>query len=223
MVTALENADLGISGAYYKQLEAVKTLIAEYDGTASAAAELNDAFMLSRASAYQLAQTILEMSDAIGTMLGDQAKYFAEAVMAEDELRAAREKQRADILNQLRTATDPQEVMSLVSDFATVNKQLFDSLSEEQRKAQVSSFTSFTNEVDAIAQSILGTALSDLKLSQDEINARMVESVLGAAASMAAASNAMGGHVTAFGAYVSALVTRGIKIVVEGQAAGEVA
>lgn len=222
MVESMDNASLGMMGQYQKQVDALYALIDEYDGSAAATAELNNALVVSRNNAYQLAVAIMEMSGAIGEMLGDQAKYFREAVMTEEELRAAREKQRTDILAQLKTASDPQEVMALVTDFATVNKQLFDSLSEEQRLAQVDTFTSMTEQVDAIAQSILGTALSDLQLSQEEINARMVESVLGAAATMQTAADDMGGHVATFGDYVQQLVTRGIRIVV-GEQTAEVA
>ena len=155
-------------------------------------------------------------------MLGDQAKYFKEAVMSEDELRAAREQQRKDIVKELKTATDPQEVMDLVSEFATVNKLLFDSLSEEQRKVQVGTFTDMTAKVDEIAQGILGTALSDLKVSQEDINKQMIASVLGAAGAMQKASDDMGAHVATFGEYVAQLVTRGIRITVDGGAGGEV-
>lgn len=47
MVTSLDNASTGIMGAYRKQVDAIHLLITEYDGSASATVELNDALVIS--------------------------------------------------------------------------------------------------------------------------------------------------------------------------------
>jgi hypothetical protein len=138
--------------------------------------------------------------------------------MGEEELRAKRIAQRDALVDELRTATDPQEVMDLVNQFASINRELFDGLNEEQQAAQVATFTAMAQEVDTIAQSILGTALAGLQLSQEEINAKLVADVTNAGQTMQAASDDMGGHVATFGALVSQLVSRGINVTVNSTA-----
>ena len=149
-------------------------------------------------------------------MLTSQVEYFNEAIMGEEELRAKRIAQRAALVDELRTATDPQDVMDLVNQFASINRELFDGLNEEQQAAQVATFTAMAEEVDDIAQSILGTALADLQLSQEEINAKLVADVTMAGAAMQDAADDMGGHVATFGSLVADLVSRGITINVAG-------
>jgi len=222
---ALADAVAGIDASrgtmlsfYNEQAAAVTELIASYDGSFDATVNLNDALQVSRAMAYELATAILSMSDAIGTMLSSQVEYFNEAIMGEEELRAKRIAQRDALVDELRTATDPQEVMDLVNQFASINRELFDGLNEEQQAAQVATFTAMAQEVDTIAQSILGTALAGLQLSQEEINAKLVADVTNAGQTMQAASDDMGGHVATFGALVSQLVSRGINVTVNSTA-----
>ena len=201
---------------YNEQAAAVTDLIGSYDGSFDATVQLNDALQVSRSMAYQLATAILEMSNAIGTMITGQIEYFNEAIMSEEELRAKRIAQRDALVEELRTVTDPQQVMDLVNQFAVLNRELFDGLNEEQQAAQVETFTAMAEEVDTIAQSILGTALADLQLSQEEINAKLVADVTNAGQTMQAASDDMGGHVATFGSLVADLVNRGITINVAG-------
>ena len=201
---------------YNEQAAAVTDLIGSYDGSFEATVGLNDALQVSRAMAYELATAILSMSDAIGTMLTSQVEYFSEAIMGEEELRAKRVAQRAALVDELRTATDPQQVMDLVNQFASINRELFDGLNDEQQAAQVETFTAMAEEVDNIAQSILGTALADLQMSQEDINAKLIADVTVAGAAMQDAADDMGGHVATFGGLVADLVTRGITINVAG-------
>ena len=223
---ALEDAVAGIDASrgtmlsfYNEQAVAVTDLIGAYDGSFDATVELNDALQISRAMAYELATAILQMSDAIGTMITGQIEYFNEAIMSEEELRAKRIAQREALVEELRTATDPQQVMDLVNQFASINRELFDGLNDEQQKAQVETFTALAEEVDNIAQSILGTALKDLNLSQEEINAKLVADVTKAGDTMQGAADDMGNAVTRFAGIVSDLVNRGININVGGDLA----
>ena len=219
MVASVDASSRTMLETYGLQVVAVNELITGYDGSLTATVDLNAALQSSRAMAFELAIAIMQMSDAIGTMLGNQVEYFREAIMTEEELTAARIANRAAVLEELKNTSDPEEVMRLVGEFAALNKQIFDNLTEEQQAAQIEIFASFAEEVDNIAQSILGTALTDLQLSQEEINAKLVADVTKAGDTMQVAANNMSGAVSQFGGLVSQLVSQGININVTTTAA----
>jgi tape measure domain-containing protein len=212
---AMDAASGGLVGAYSKQAEEVNRLIDAYDGSSGATVDLNNALQSSRQLAYEASTAILQMSQAIGELLGDQAQYFREAIMSQEELQRAREQERSSILDALRGASNPQEVEQLVQAFAEVNRKLFDSLADEQQQIRIDEFTGLTEEVDTIAQTILGQSIDDLKTSQDDINRRMVEEITGVAGAMQDAVDDMGGHVDRFGGYIQDLVSRGILVQVQ--------
>lgn len=217
IVTAMDEGSSGMLGAYYKQIDGLNALIDNYDGSAGATVELNDALVASRQSAYELAVAIVGMSEAIGDMLGSQSKSFREDIMTPEELTAVKTARRTEIMTALETATDPQQVFDLVTEFTSINKDLWDGLTDAQKVSQIDTFTGMADKVDLVAQSILGTALTDLQGSQEDINDKLITDVLGAAATIQKASDDMGGHVNTFGDYVQQLVTRGIRIVVNDQ------
>lgn len=209
---AMDAASSGLVGAYSKQAEQVHELISAYDGSSGATVQLNEALQSARQLAYEAATAIVQLSESIGELLGDQAQYFRESIMSQEELQRARENERASILDALRSATNPEEVERLVNEFADVNRKLFDSLADEQQRSRIDEFTGLTEEVDEIAQGILGRSLEELKFSQDDINRRMIEEITGVVGSMQDVVDGMGNHIDRFGGYINELVRRGILV-----------
>lgn len=208
----MDKAKGGFMGAYYAQVEALNGLISNYDGQASSAVALNDALIVTRQMAYDAAIAILQMSESIGKLLGDQSQYFREAVMTPEELQASRVAQRDAVVEALRAATDPAQVLDLVTQFTELNRKVFDGLTDEGRLADVGIFTALNDEVNEIAQGILGTSLDNLNVSQEDLNKRMVESITGAGGVIQKAADDMGAHVKSFGEVITDLITRGISI-----------
>ena len=202
--------------AYRDQVSEVNSLIAAYDGSAESAVDLNYALTVSRQQAYEASIAIGQMAVSIGDLLQTQSQYFREAVMSEEELRAARETRRDGILYELslleQGGGDPEKVLKLVQEFADVNRKLFDTLTEEEQLVQVDTFDALTKEVDKVSQSILGTSIDELKVSQDEINQQIMKGITGATSELQSAADSMGGHVGRFGDWVRTLVNDGIRI-----------
>ena len=67
-----------------------------------------------------------------------------------------------------------------------------------------------------MALDLIGTTLSDLAISQDDINKALLKDVVDAGLVMKDAAADMGTHVATFGSLVADLVTRGITINIAG-------
>jgi hypothetical protein len=166
--------------------------------------------------AYELTIALLAMSDAITGMTETSAKFFRDSLLSEEEIQAARIARREELKGLIEIETDPEKMLEWVTEFNRISRTIFDNFSPEEQDLNAESFATDAEDVGEMALDLIGTTLSDLAISQDDINKALLKDVVDAGLVMKDAADDMGTHVATFGSLVADLVTRGITINIAG-------
>lgn len=159
--------------AYQTHTADLREQIRAFDGTANAAVNLATTLAENKTAAYDFALAIQSIGKSIKEIAEDQAASIRESVLTADELLKKRISER-DSLNQvLSTLSDPEAVSKTAQRILELNQQVFNSLTDEQQLAQAETFAQLAENTNTVAQSILQQSLDGLKITQDDINARV--------------------------------------------------
>jgi len=206
---AQELAGITATKAYKDQTFVLGSLVANFDGSAFAADELNRALIANKNAAYEMSLAIQAIGDQIGIATETSSEYFRQAVLGPEELRQDRFNLRNADVEALRVATDPQQIATLVGNINSLNRLIFDSFSPEKQKELSGGFIQHTGAVDVIAQAKLNQAEEFLIKTQDDINSQ-VQAMLQTTASMFQKPvDDFGFYMEQFGGYVADLVAQG--------------
>lgn len=214
---AQEAAGRTVLEAYNDQTSGLRDLISNFDGSALAADELNSALITNKAAAYEMSLAIQAIGDQISGMADSSSQYFREAVMSEEELRQSRREERNRLRAELGTLTDPEEIAASAARLFELEKQIFDSLSDEIQLQRVETFAEFTESVDRVAQRQLEKAQQSLTETQTELNTQIQNMLRDTAARQQEAADTMLGAAGSFGNWVSQLQAQGITIRVDSR------
>lgn len=205
--------------AIIRQTGEIQTLMANFDGSASAATELANALATNKAAAYEFAIAIQQMGAQLDMIATDQAASIRESVMTPEELRALRMAERDTLFASLETLTDPQEIEAATRRILELNRLVFNSLDEAARLTQAEDYATFAETTNDLAQGLLENALDGLQASQEDMNARIssmlddtAERQREAAEISLSASENMVAAVDQFSRYVSNLTRNGIPV-----------
>jgi len=188
---AYEATGVTLTQSYSDQMESLRTLIGDYDGSLVATQQLSQGLQHGQEMAYALASQLLAAAASLDDLTESSAKSIRQSIMSEEELRTARQGEINALAAELEVLSDPSEIKGTVSEIERLNRQVFDSLGPEAQKAQAEAFAGFIEQVNEKAQERLEIALSDLEKSQEEINATIGDALGGAADTMSGAASTM--------------------------------
>lgn len=177
------------SEAYRTHTADLKDQIRAYDGTATSAEKLATTLAENKTAAYEFALAIQSIGKSIKEVAEDQAKSIRESVLTADQLLKKRIAERDSLNNILSQLSDPEAVSKTAQRILELNQQVFDSLTEDQQKSQAETFAKFAENTNTVAQSILQQSLDGLKITQDDINARVSQMLQQAAQSQQRAAD----------------------------------
>ena len=200
--------------AYADQTAHLRTLITNFDGSANAAGELANTLTANKTAAYEFATAIQQIGAQLDQLSTDQAKSIRESVMTEEELRAARTKERDFISAMLPGVTDPTVIAEATQRILELNRQLFDTLPEELRAERAEAFASYAENTGMVAQNLLDATLSTLQTTQESINQQVNQMLSDTAARQQQAANTMVGAANSFAQTVASLQAQGITVTV---------
>lgn len=163
--------------AYDDQSSGLRRMIRSYDGSVEATEEITGALAANKAIAYEFALSIQAIGEQLSDASKDQAAYIRESVMSSEALREQRTQERDSLREALDSLTDPQEVEASAKRILGLNRQIFDSLEENDKKRRSETFAAFAEETNSAAQEILSAALSNAEKTQGDINS-MVQTML---------------------------------------------
>ena len=198
--------------AYTDQTTTLQTLITNFDGSAFAADELAQALAINKIAAYEFSLAIQAIGAEIGLLASDQAAYIRESVMTADALRIARTAERDSLSEALDSLTDPEEVAANSKRILELNRQIFDSLSEDMQLTQAESFATFAENTNDVAQRVLEASLEGLKTTQEDINTRINAMLQDTAKQQQQAADTQQDAAADFGRWVNTLVRNGISV-----------
>lgn len=200
--------------AYVDQTQLLGTLVANFDGSAYAADELNTALIANKSAAYELATAIQAIGQSIAKTAEEQARSIRESLLSEEELRKARLEERNTLRATLATITDPAELERTASRILELQGQLYGSLSEESQRFQGEAYALYTERVNEVTQNRLNKILQTMENAQSDINGQISELLQSAASRQENAANTMSNAVNVFSAIVGRLQTQGIRVTV---------
>lgn len=177
-----------LGDALIRNISSVNELLGAYDGSAQSADNLARAFAENKVLAYEFATAIQTIGKEIATVAGEQAEYIRESILTADELRAKRTEERDALLETLDSITNPEELAQISRRILELNRQVFDSLTEEQQLAQSETFAQIAEDVNATSQDILNESLDRLQASQEDMNQRVSAMLADAAAAQQGAA-----------------------------------
>lgn len=175
--------------AYETNTGLLREQISNFDGSAASAANLNNLLIENKTAAYGFATAIQTIGKALGDIAADQAASIRESILSAEDLQKKRLTERDALNATLSTLADPQTVEETTKRILELNRQIFDSLSEDQQKVQAESYAKFAENTNTVAQSILQQSLDGLKITQDDINARVSQMLDKAAQGQQQAAN----------------------------------
>jgi hypothetical protein len=175
--------------AYATHTASLREQIRNFDGSALAAENLAQSLLENKAAAYDFAMAIQSIGKAIGDMASEQAQSIRESVLSAEQLRKKRTEERDALRKELSTLGDPQLVQETSKRILELNKQIFDSLSEDRQKVEAETFASIAETTSTVAKGILQQNLDGLKIMQDDVQARLAQMLDRAAQGQRAAAN----------------------------------
>jgi hypothetical protein len=195
-----------LAQAYEQQIDTIRTLRMNFDGSAVAAQEMNAALQANQSTAMQLAQSLLQVSDQAAGMFGSSAQRIRESVMSEQQLRQTRFQERNQLFNSIGSVSDASELSSISQRINELNNAIFSSLRDPSAE-QAEQFASFAEKAsDRIEQR--SQNLVDQLAKQQERQNRELQGMLRqaandqqvAATTMLNAANIMASAASSFGA-----------------------
>jgi hypothetical protein len=159
--------------SYKTHTDALKDQIRAFDGSLSAAENLNTVLNENKTAAYQFALSIQSIGRSISEMAGGQAASIRESVLTPQQLLNRRYDQRDTLAASLLTESDPERAAATAQRLLEVNKQIFDSITDDQQLLFAENFAKVAEDTNSVTQYILQKSLDGLKTTQDELNSQV--------------------------------------------------
>lgn len=164
---------------YGKQQRVFSKMVENFDGSASAAAELNNALIQNKAAAYQLAIGIQQIAEAINVSFADTANYFRDSVLTQAELQKARLNERQSIRDSISGMVDPDEINTASARLDELSREIFSNFDPEKQAAQAEFFAAGAEADSAQFQRRLDLALDSVSERESEANFQLNEMLTG--------------------------------------------
>jgi hypothetical protein len=168
--------------SYKLHTDALQDQIRAFDGSLSAAESLNTVLYENKTAAYQFAMSIQSIGRSISDSALGQAQSIRESVLTPQQLLDRRYDQRDSLAASLLTEKDPERAAATAQRLLEVNRQIFDSITDDQQLLFAENFAKVAEDTNNVAQYILDQSLKGLQTTQDEIN-KQVADMLNSAAS----------------------------------------
>jgi hypothetical protein len=188
-----ENAAGGMMAVYQRQMDSIRELAGEFDGSLEATQALSGALAQNQQLAYQLAAAVMQVSSNIESMTERTAAQFREAGMTEQERLATWRATRDQLTRSLTEMTDPEQIQSVTAEINRLSQAMFNALGPEQQMARAEAFATYTEKVNAIAQNRLDKTLDRLQATQEAQNERLNDMLMQAARTQLEAAQRMEG------------------------------
>ena len=175
--------------SYGRTTDALQDAIYKFDGSATAAENLNVALAANKTAAYQFASAIQAIGKKISEIAAQQANDIRESVLSAAELQKKRTAERDALRKSLDTLIDPADIEKTSEQILALNKQIFDGLSDEAKKSSVDAFAGYAEETATATAGLLDKKLKELGTAETDINTAISNLLRDSAAKQLDAAN----------------------------------
>lgn len=159
----------GILGAYNRQSDVLIDAIQNFDGSAASMADLNNAMILSKQSAFELSIGVMNLKQSMNDMFMSSAQSIREQLMSETELAKSRLEERDALRAAIDTMLDPQEIQKAAEKMNDLNNKLFGALNEDEKKLYGEEFAKFGEDAAEAVSGRLDSLLEKTTASQQAL------------------------------------------------------
>jgi len=205
-----------IAEAYTIQTNYLVDMIAAYDGTAEAAADVSRELIVNKQAAAEFAVSIKQIGKSLSEAAAEQANTIRESVLSPSALKAKREAERDSLRSSLGTLADPQKIADAERRILELNRQLFDAIPDELQKTQAEAFAKYAEETAAITAQQLETIAAGLVNAQTDINQLTSDMLYNNAKTQTDNTAKQSAAIDKFAAYIQKLSEQGIAITIDG-------
>jgi hypothetical protein len=168
-----EAAGRRITDVYNDQVQSILDMTFSFDGSAEAAATLNNALVVNKQLAYDMATALQAIGESTKTLVQDEIDYFEKSVRTPDEQLQFLEKQAVFLDALLPTLTDPDQIIAARDKALEVNRAIFDAGPEDLQRLNVGVFTEGATRIGEQADEALANATEKLQISQEDLNTQI--------------------------------------------------
>lgn len=171
MADAQKTAADGIIGAYNRQVDTVIKAIQLYDGSAASMADLNNAMVLSKQSAFDLTMGVMNLKLSMTEMFAASAQSIREQLMTEVELAKSRVEQRDALRASIDTMMDPEQIRKAGEQIDALNMKLFNALNPKEKEVFGEQFATYEEDASKAIAARLDAIVDKTKQSQEALMA----------------------------------------------------
>jgi tape measure domain-containing protein len=176
---------------YRAQMDAIRQMAMEFDGSVASAQTLTQALANNQAAAYQLAQQYLQVGAQIRGSASSSAQSIRESVMTDEERTAALKGRRGSLRDSLGGLTDPGQIASTFAEVVRLNEQIFQSLSPAAQQGQAEAYAKYIERTAEIQENRLEKLRAETEREQRQQNAEVRNALQESAAAQQEAANTM--------------------------------
>ena len=188
--------------AYRDQISLIETLRRNFDGSALAAQEMNQALSSNQNAAVQLASALMGVSEQAQQMFGNTARSIRESVMSQQELRQARAGEFQQGLAGIGQASDASELSRLGSRLNELINLQFNSIQDPTEK-QADFYASQAERVEQMLTQRSETLIDGIARQQERQNNELMRMQTRVASDQQAAANTLRAAAIEFSSAVS--------------------
>lgn len=135
---------------YREQSVKLTEVMGKYDGTVQSLTDLTEATASLKDTQLTLMVAFKQLADYGKSLFGGTQQSIRESLMTQDQLYTVRQGQIQDLMQQMRTETDPDKLKSMADQINSLTNEAYGMLDEEQKRAMAGGFLSFLDEAEAL-------------------------------------------------------------------------
>ena len=166
---ALEQDQRSLLQVYDEQSDALLKIIDAYDGSLQSLADLSAALSEQKLLAAELSLQYQALAGGISELLGETIEDLRTSLLSPQDLAAERRADLENLETQLSETIDADEIASLVSEIDALTKQIYQSLSREERTDSTQFYIDFLEGIEALAQRQIDAALDAIRETEREV------------------------------------------------------
>lgn len=170
-IEAAAKASNSLYDAYFDQVDIITDLVRTFDGSATAAANLNTSLLAGKEAAYALAAGIASIGDQVSKTLLDSADQIRNSVLTQEEREAALRYKGKFLETILPAVTNPDDILTIANELEKIITTLYNAY-ENPTTADAELAASALERIEATTRVQLEKSLENVRQAEEATNQR---------------------------------------------------
>ena len=170
-IEAVAKASNSLYDAYFDQVDIITDLVRTFDGSATAAANLNASLLAGKEAAYALAAGIASIGGQVSKTLLDSADQIRNSVLTQEEREAALRYKGKFLEAILPAVTNPDDILTIANELEKIITTLYNAY-ENPTTADAELAASALERIEATTRVQLEKSLENVRQAEEATNQR---------------------------------------------------